>query len=283
MAPPTQISHDIWNEIIDNVTGDISTLTACTLVCKTWLPRARLQLFRSTTIVLSTPQKCAALCSRLQEDLVGGLHFGRYVRRVALEWPLPSDDSNSALVLSTLKQLAEGTKLESLMLYSKIYKHPFDVQEVSSVLSTMGSLRALKMRHYSFRDLTEFAELLSALPRLEFLDTEDIVLKNHALPSRPAPWPSSISDVTIRSSRLEKRTARSLLYFMRGQDLRLLSLHMSVVSFSSDQDGVTTPGQFFYAPCFSSLEDLSINLSPDDASWRLARPPGGRSLAIACK
>ncbi|KAF8877359.1 hypothetical protein BD779DRAFT_1677351 [Infundibulicybe gibba] len=159
----SEIPSEIVDLIIDQLRADAKTLRLCSLVCQSWLPRARYHLF--STFKIHT-RSIAAI------DLLGSplCTIQPYVRRVKFS---VSEKLDTAPMATCIQELDNGSSnLLSLSIRTVRGDGMTPVDDhLRALLSApvLKNLRHLKLKYLRFNSPNYSIKLFSSLPALESL------------------------------------------------------------------------------------------------------------------
>jgi hypothetical protein len=168
---------ELLDTVMDNLQSDTTSLIACSLVCKAWLPSARRHIF--ATMQLSHPERhfCQFLKSCSRSAIIPFIRHldivGKYMYTQNLNECLP--------------QLVEFTEVNSLTL-SYIRWYILDAQTKVAFFSNFATIVRLSLSQIDFKSFWEFAQFVCAFPCMETLVVESAL------------WgePFSIASTTLR-------------------------------------------------------------------------------------
>jgi hypothetical protein len=143
------------------------SLCACSIVCKSWLPRSRYRLFKTVelerlTSMRKKPQNFVALL----EDPLSTIP--PYVRHLTLEEALDRNEYEVRWLNGVLSQLTVLSAIESLVVDGARFEM-LETEDITKFFASFQSLKLLRLRRCVFWSYTQMIEILSANPNLEDL------------------------------------------------------------------------------------------------------------------
>lgn len=164
MSENTHLPVELWDNIIDHMWDDHDSLAACSLVCRAWLPSARIHLFHTVRL-----QRLARPKEDHTEKLEALHRICPFIRTLKFSAPgsvivddrlLPHFHAMSRVNTVAL-QLGDGG-------VSKMHR-PFKDYLSRLPPSFIQSIKKLKIQHI-FLPAVDFAQLLSVFPHISALD-----------------------------------------------------------------------------------------------------------------
>lgn len=195
-----QLSTGIWEQVIDSIPifnglGDISdhyeisssTLQACCLVCRSWLPRSQLRLL--TRVMLSTSHQFQVFLTKLTRSPSLGQGVKTLIITRRFLSPLHSTTPELEPVgyqnwiytaVATLPSFL--TKLETLQFRALHTMHPIFIV----LTSQFKSIRHLQLFNLSQQSFSEYVQLVNRFPQLQALSIEyhKLPKSGHCVPIR---------------------------------------------------------------------------------------------------
>ena len=159
VSTPT-IPPELVDIILDYAHNDLSLLTACSLVCKTWFPSARYHIFNSATL---DAQNASSFVQLLNAPLSTIPHF---VRRIEAKDTYEGERWLSSLFPS-LSVLPALTSVSITSSFDTTFS-----QDTLSTLASFDTLVELKLTECAFEDFSQVQKLLCSFPVLERLHLE---------------------------------------------------------------------------------------------------------------
>jgi len=211
---PREFPNEIHDYIIDHLWNDPRALATCSLVCRSFVPTARLHLFE--TITLGADCDCLRFLELAKISGSSSTGALRYVRTLSLT---TSDEQDRdwinpwfSRILRYLQNI-EYLKLERICLTS----------EGLEAMSVLGrSVKALRLAAVSFPQPREFFALLFAYPKLTDLDLDFV---GFSLGEQP---PELVSPAEIDDTVLSARSPLARLS-MKMCDVHFTSAIVSIL------------------------------------------------------
>jgi hypothetical protein len=152
-----------------DVTDDITTLTACSLTCKAFLPASRRGIF---AMVLLNTRGCLNNNGRVQkfmEIVDSSPVIGSYVRRLWINEGLTLDPANRWIGRALPFLTTHLRNVEKLEINGTVWNH-LDNNAHAALLSGFLMVTTLRLYSNDFGNSLHFKHLLSSFPKLTELD-----------------------------------------------------------------------------------------------------------------
>jgi hypothetical protein len=162
---------ELFDETLDHLWDDPKALQACSLTCRSWLPTARLHLFRS--VRLSSASSCAQLTSLM----VAAPSVAWCVRKLTISASYSGVDQahnaveDDAWVNSTqtiARYLGAHNRVNTLAL-SRLRWNTLDLATRNAFRAVFKSVKTLILFEVRFRASGDVLEFLDAFPELQEL------------------------------------------------------------------------------------------------------------------
>ncbi|KAG7446043.1 uncharacterized protein BT62DRAFT_932383 [Guyanagaster necrorhizus] len=159
MSP--ELPPEILCTIVDVVSSDFNTLSALSLVCKTWLPPSRRVLFKSLVV---TPETMQGFLKLFQSPLVSIPYFAQELK--IGRYKMGDIRYIDSCILEILAPAIE--KLERLTLLR--FEHLlWETPETLSLLKLFRRVTSLWLENNNFADIQHLANFTSSFPHLQDL------------------------------------------------------------------------------------------------------------------
>lgn len=162
---------ELFDETLDHLWDDPKTLQACNMTCRSWVPTARLHLFRS--IRLSSPSSCSDLSSILG----AAPSIAWCVRKLTISAQYSGiDDGNHAVeddkwvngTQNIARCLGAHGRVSTLAL-SRLRWSTLDYATKDAFMPLFKNIKTLILFEVRFRVSSDVLEFLNAFPELEEL------------------------------------------------------------------------------------------------------------------
>ena len=154
---------ELIDQIIDHLHDDISSLQACCLTCRTWMPSARIHLFCD---VLLTTERAAAFALLLDASP----DISLFVKRLNIQGDASQLYSKSGYIETIVPTIAPKlTRLSTLRIDSVTLAH-LHPKALSALIDGFPVLKTLSLSSVTFEKFRDFAALVIAHPLIERLD-----------------------------------------------------------------------------------------------------------------
>jgi hypothetical protein len=161
---------EITDVIVDNLHTDRSSLRACGLTARTWLPSSRYHLFARVTL---RPSNILSFTKLLEYPLN---NIAPVVRHLAVE--LETDENNiilgASLVLPLLPSITAHLRLIRSLSLAQIDWSQCSPEILQNTLSNLGGVEALELNRVAVRGPEGAVDLLCAFPLLKGISIDDL-------------------------------------------------------------------------------------------------------------
>jgi hypothetical protein len=183
-----KLPPEITDRIVDFLHSDSSALSACSLVCKSWLPGSRHHLFKR--LVFSPTHKARPLQGPV--DVSVARTIAPYVHQVHI-----FEDDRLEWVNTVLPHLeiTNFKEVKSLLLSSMNYKSdPSAAATLHALRVCFPGVTRLRLDTVFFDTFPRVLELICVFPELEVVHLENVRLRDdrpivEPLPGQPNPLP----------------------------------------------------------------------------------------------
>jgi len=208
-ARPQPFPLELIEQIFEYLQDDIPSLSACGLVCRSWVSPAQFLLFREVRLYAESPTR-GVDCAKLLEN---NPHVASFVKtlHLRLHQPDPTNPDFPAfkrLVNSVCAMRLPNLKSLSVNSYTKFDELSLDIQ--SALIHGFGSIRSLVLDWFLFSNPRDFLCLIAAHTNLERLVLLQVGFQNESgipkdTPSRwEAPGSSSLATTDLSAKRHTK-------------------------------------------------------------------------------
>ncbi|KAI0674127.1 hypothetical protein C8Q78DRAFT_571624 [Trametes maxima] len=262
----TRLPIELFEHAIDSL-DDNQSLKTTSLVCKAWLPRSRVNLFRS--IELGIPRHL----DQFMQLLCDAPHIAEYVEEIDI-----SENSLLAVLRPTMSIVSQLPIL--LMAYPLVRPLRMVVHNqlwlptrynpnYLHALSQLSSVRSLDLFDVTFATVADFSFVLRALPHLKFLSAEHLDCQRQLDTNTAADIGSTVPSLT--TLRVVSSYPTSVIDWLVQYNSFPSLLDVGCSYELSTNDSTQGLGEF-WANTGATLEILSISISKRSAGARF--PPG---------
>lgn len=219
---PPRIPPELSDRIIDYLHDDARTLSACSLTCRDWLPRARYNRFKKLEVDAISCQGLLRLLSRTPD-------IGAFVRDLAICYRTFNRVGRSRRTTWDVQTLA--ALLCKLPYVARLELDTIDVHDcVAHVLQDyLPNLQALILTRVHVQNMTVLYELFLSFPGLQELQILDVFLMhvntNHALDlsrkDRSIPALQALKSLRFESRIIGDIIAPTLINWLMSHGLQL--------------------------------------------------------------
>ena len=289
---PPEITDSIISAVCDEegyVEKTYPTLLACCLVCHTWLPASRTQLFKTISLTSTQWRRYTLFVDRvLHSDTMS--HYLASIHKLSITRP----DTGTDIILQFLIEFAGRLPgLHELILTTLRLDQRISYSKWPLLFSQFPSITILMLSDCQFASFADLRRMLSALQSLEYLYLLDGIRwhirpgadgQEHSYRPLPACWPALqyLNIWLIGDSQCMDTLLRWIAPSLVRSPLRTLEYHARRVTSDSLQEaaatmldsvgGSVTDLTIGMHPQFSDL--FTCRLSPTDHFLRIHRFPG---------
>ncbi|PCH43797.1 hypothetical protein WOLCODRAFT_138589 [Wolfiporia cocos MD-104 SS10] len=264
---------ELNDKIIDCLRGDVETLSACSLTCRCWQPRAQFHIFRTVILCPETYRPFARL-------LQSSPHLGHNVRALIFMHHgmyKSEEDESIAESMEVLSFIIQNAPLVRRLDYRLAdLKH-----WLGPLLVELRAVEEVRMDQCSIPNLTALADMLCGFPRLKKLRIGDLYLPmNHRTadedivvvsPQRPLVSHPEIEVLRLSSGLVGGDIICAHFTKFLFADSMLSRLHTLEMNIRRHEDGL------FWGHLLqtlgSVLQHLYFSLEPHDDSTDLTHIP----------
>ncbi|EMD35006.1 hypothetical protein CERSUDRAFT_96920 [Gelatoporia subvermispora B] len=238
------VPSELTDRIIDFLYNDKSSLKACSLTCRTWLPSSRFHKFRSIEI---QPHDLP----RFEEILQAIPQIGPYFRHIKVEFC-------EAEHIDCFDSIARG--LANLRTLDIALEIRYDAREDHESLLKVASVESVTQLSLccecSYHDADHIAEILGWFPNLQDLRLEDVESYDDPARMHFQKLAETIARMPLRRLEVERGAwiISSCMAMRPPTALRTLQMYFR------NADEILTMPNLWPALRGSSLEELTINI-----------------------
>jgi hypothetical protein len=170
------IPTELWDEIIDHLHDDKSTIGTCGLVCRSWISSSRFHLFSTIQLTTFDIDTIAVLCTpgSTIPPYVRALEMYEGRGRAGCKWDLP-------WVSNALLQLSRLSAVESLSL-SRVAWDGLMPEAKKRLYILCQGLKTLELDCMAFETLGQALHFISSAPLLECLSLGTMDIQSREAP-----------------------------------------------------------------------------------------------------
>lgn len=224
-----RVPPELSDRIIDYLHDDVRALSACGLVCREWLPRARFNRFQNTTVDVTA-------CAALLKILARTPDIGALVHSLTIRPPIVRvRDRTTRTHTPKWTDGTLATLFEWLPALQEVHLLAIDIgpATVAVFRTHLARVNKLHLTGVHLQGTASLLALCAALPRLEELTLIDPWVGCTNVPATPADdapaeGPTELKVLRYRSRTVYDTTAPTLLNWLvaRGLHTRLHTLEI---------------------------------------------------------
>lgn len=216
-----ELPQELWDEILDNLAGHRQALMACSLVCRSWVPRSRTHLFETIALKPRNIQALAQLL-RLPEKCTFFPHVSSIVAS-RYSW-----NENNTYFNSISDRLKHFSSVRSLTLRMTVDITHYTVQDFhSGFISSFPTITTLVLYCEFSGKPAPLADMISLFPSLQRLEIRAMSECRFSVASR-----FSVPPPDIRHLYLFKYSAAPILSWLHSLNLLHTIETLSLIQFS---------------------------------------------------